>query len=185
MFENTAHALAEPGSVGVIPTDTVYGLAARAADKAAVERLYLLKHRENKPGTIIAASIDQLEGLGLKRRYLTAISQFWPGSVSVIVPCGPDLEYLHQGKMSLAVRIPDDLVLRELLEQTGPLLTSSANAPSQPTATTVAEARAYFAESVDFYEDGSDRSGRLPSTVLRIVDDVIEIVRQGAVNIEL
>lgn len=176
--------LSGAGGVGVLPTDTVYGLVARASDRGAVKRLYELKLREGKPGTIIAASTDQLSALGLKARYLKAVEQFWPGAVSVVIPCGPELEYLHEGKNSLAVRIPADEDLRVFLGRTGPLLTSSANHPGKPTATTIAAAREYFDGKVDFYIDGGDLSGRQPSTVVRIVDDAIEILREGAVNIK-
>lgn len=184
MFDQVALKLQVAGAVGVVPTDTVYGLVARASDQAAVQRLYDLKLREGKPGTIIAASIDQLVELGLKARYLKAVEQFWPGAVSVIIPCGPELAYLHEGKFSLAVRIPGDATLRKLLEQTGPLLTSSANHPQEPIATTILEARNYFGEAVDFYVDGGDLSDHLPSTIIRIVDDAIEILREGAVKIQ-
>ncbi len=177
--------LNEPGAIGVIPTDTVYGLVARAADKEAVARLYALKSRENKPGTLIAANIEQLEELGLKHRYLKAVEQFWPGAVSVIIPAAdPALAYLHQGKMSLAVRIPADKKLNKLLQQTGPLLTSSANPPGKPEAGTIEEAKKYFGDKVDFYEDGGDLSDRQPSTVIRIIDDAIEVLRQGAAKID-
>lgn len=177
--------LQNAGAVGVIPTDTVYGLAARAADKEAVARLYKLKEREGKPGTLIAANLEQLEELGLKHRYLKAVEQFWPGAVSVIIPASnPELKYLHQGKMALAVRLPDDSQLQKLLEQTGPLLTSSANFPGEPTAATIRQAKDYFGDQVDFYEDGGDMSGREPSTVIRIIDDAIDVLRQGAVKID-
>lgn len=181
---SAAEQLLKPGSAGIIPTDTVYGLAARASDSEAARRLYELKNRESKPGTLIAADIKQLEELGLKHRYLKAVEQFWPGAVSVVIPCAnPELAYLHQGKMSLAVRIPDDKKLLELLRQTGPLLTSSANPPGKNPAATVAEAKAYFGDKIDFYEDGGDLSVREPSTVIRIVDDAVEVLRQGAVKI--
>jgi L-threonylcarbamoyladenylate synthase len=172
------------GAVGVLPTDTVYGLVASAGNQGAVARLYELKSRENKPGTIVAASIDQLVVLGLKRRYLKVVEQFWPGAVSVVISCGTELEYLHQGKDWLAVRITADKRLLDLLEQTGPLLTSSANLPGDPTAMTVAEAKNYFYNKVDFYVDGGDLSGRAPSTVIMVVDDAIEVLRQGAVEIK-
>ena len=175
----------QQGTVGIIPTDTVYGVACRAADQLAVERLYKLKSRENKPGTLIAADIKQLEDLGLKHRYLRAVQQFWPGAVSVVIPASdPNLNYLHQGKMSLAVRIPDDKNLQKLLKQTGPLLTSSANQPGEPPAVNIEQAKNYFGDQVDFYEDGGDLSGRQPSTVIRILDDAIEVLRQGAVKID-
>jgi len=184
MFDQAMSALTISGAVGVLPTDTVYGLVARAGDQLAVQRLYDLKLREGKPGTMIAASIDQLVDLGLKARYLKAVDQFWPGAVSVIIPCGPELAYLHEGKFSLAVRIPADETLRKLLEQTGPLLTTSANHPGEPTATTVSAAKQYFGDAVDFYVDGGDLSDHVPSTIIRIVDDAIEILREGAVKIQ-
>lgn len=184
MFDNTAQDLQQPNAIGVIPTDTVYGVVARAADQQAVQRLYQLKHREGKPGTIIAASMEQLEELGLKHRYLKAVEQYWPGALSVVIPCGPDLQYLHQGKFSLAVRIPADKQLQELLQETGPLLTSSANHPGEPFSTTVDQAKKYFGHDVDFYIDGGDLSANHPSTIIRIVDDAVEVLRQGAVHID-
>jgi L-threonylcarbamoyladenylate synthase len=184
-FANADAWLEKVGIIGVIPTDTIYGIVARAADQKAVNRLYELKKRENKPGTIIATSLEQLETLGLKHRYLKAVEQFWPGSISVIIPCSdPTLAYLHRGKMSLAVRIPADKDLQKLLKTTGPLLTTSANHSGQPAANTVAEDRKYFGDKVDFYIDGGDLSGRQASTLIRIVDDAIEILRQGAVKID-
>lgn len=170
--------------LAVIPTDTVYGLVAKASMPDAATRLYQLKSRSDKPGTILAADIDQLVGLGLKRRYLTAVEQYWPGPISIIIPCSdPSLKYLHQGKMSLAVRIPDDKKLKMMLQKNGPLLSSSANISGQQPAHNIDQARAYFGDNVDLYVDGGDLSNRQPSTIIRIVDDAVEVLRQGAVKI--
>jgi len=176
--------LIKSGAVGVMPTDTVYGLVCRAADTRAVERLYALKQRENKPGPIIAAKLQQLIDLGIRARYVKAVEQYWPNPLSVVIPCGEELHYLHQGKQSLAVRIPADEPLRDFLAQTGALLTSSANLPGEPTATNSAAAEAYFGDTVDFYVDGGEVTNPLPSTVIRIVDDAIEVLREGAVIID-
>jgi L-threonylcarbamoyladenylate synthase len=176
--------LLQSGAIGVIPTDTVYGVVARAADQAAVAHLYGLKKREDKPGTLIAADMGQLETLGLKHRYLKAVEQFWPGAVSVIIPVSdPKLAYLHRGKKSLAVRIPDDSKLQKLLVQTGPLLTSSANPTGQPVAVNIGQAKEYFGDQVNFYIDGGDLSRRQPSTIIRIIDDAIEVLRLGAAKV--
>lgn len=172
------------GAVGVLPTDTIYGIVAAAAMKAAVTRLYKIKHRDHKPGTIVAASIDQLASLGIPRRYVTAVEQYWPGPVSVVVPCDASLDYLHLGKFSLACRIPDSAELQKILQKTGPLLTSSANHPGDPPAHTVKEAEAYFNKEVDFYVDGGDYANHQPSTIIRVVDDAVEVLRHGAVTIE-
>lgn len=183
MLNQALKHLRQAGQIGVIPTDTVYGLVAVATDRLAVERLYRLKNRQLKPGTIIAADIDQLVNLGLKKRYLMAVSQFWPGAVSVVIPTSDDkLTYLHQGLMSLAVRIPADESLRQLMIKTGPLLSSSANLPGQLPAQTIKKAKEYFGEQVDFYIDGGDLSNRSASTLIRMVDDVIEILRLGSVS---
>ena len=171
-------------TVGVIPTDTVYGLAALAKDKEAVKRLYNLKQRDAKPGTVIAANIAQLVDLGLKRRYLKAVSEYWPGPLSVIIPCDSQLSYLHLGKFGLAVRIPEDKELTALLESIGPLLTSSANLAGKTPAKIINQAKDYFGKNVDFYIDGGNLSDRLPSTIVRIVDDAIEVIREGAVKID-
>ncbi len=172
------------GAVGILPTDTIYGIVANASNRQAVERMYALKSREKKPGTLIAANLEQIVKLGLKKRYLTVVEDYWPGPVTVVVPTSThDTDYLDQGVGSLAVRVIDDPKIIELLEKTGPLITSSANHPGEAPANTIAEAKQYFGDQVDFYTDGGDLSGRKPSTILRVVDDTIEILREGAVKI--
>lgn len=173
------------GQIGLIPTDTVYGIVVSALDQVGVGRLFIeVKKRDNKNGTIIAANVDQLVDLGVKRRYLTAVEQFWPGPISIVIPTGSDLEYLHQGKQSLALRVPKDDKLVGLLKQTGPLLTTSANLTGKPEAKTVSEAEEHFGDLLDFYVDGGDLSDRQSSTIIQINDDAVEILRAGAVKID-
>ncbi|HUC87761.1 MAG TPA: L-threonylcarbamoyladenylate synthase [Candidatus Binatia bacterium] len=175
-------SLIQSGAVGVLPTDTVYGLAGLASNKMAVKRLYQLKSRDHKPGTVVAANLEQLETLGIKHRYLKAVKQFWPGPISIEIP--HQLEYLHQGTGREAFRIPEAKSFLKLLQITGPLLTSSANLPGEPVASNIQEAEEYFGSKLDFYVDGGDLSGRPPSTIIRIIDDAIEVIRQGAVSID-
>lgn len=175
--------LLKGGAVGVMPTDTVYGLACSAADRGATARLYELKNRTDKPGTVIAASVDQLAALGIPRRYLVAVQQFWPNPLSVVVPCGDELQYLHLGKHSLAVRIPKDDRLIEMLRRTGPLLTTSANLPGEAPAMNLGEAQAHFGDRVDFYVDAGPAANLSPSTIIRVVDDAIEVLREGALKL--
>lgn len=171
--------LLKNGGVGVLPTDTVYGLVCNAANPEAVAKLYALKNREQKPGTTIAADADQVVSLGIEKDDVHAVERFWPG-VSVILKASSQLEYIHQGLESLAIRVVASGELNEFLKKTGPLVTSSANLPGQPPANTIAEARAYFGESVDFYVDGGDLSGRQSSTLIRVTDGVVEVLRQGS-----
>ncbi len=171
------------GGVGVLPTDTVYGLVARAGDEKAVSRFYALKHREHKPGTVVAASVDQLVELGVPKRYLRAVEHLWPNPISIEIPLGQRLTYLHQDTGRQGYRVVSDDALRTILKQTGPLVTSSANRPGEPGSTNINQARDYFEDTVDFYVDGGDLSGRAPSTIIRVIDDAIEIIREGACKI--
>lgn len=176
--------LLKNGAVGVLPTDTLYGLVCSAANMDAVKRLYAIKKREKKPGTVIAASIEQLVELGVKARYLKSGEGFWPNAISVETPLDPNLNYLHQGTFRQALRVPKEPNIIALLEQTGPLLTSSANQPGEPPADTINDAQNYFKEEVDFYVEGGDLSDKKPSTLIRVVDDAIEVLRPGAVTID-
>lgn len=172
------------GGVGVMPTDTVYGLVARAHDKDAVARLYALKSRDHKPGTVIAASTQQLLDLGISEEHINKVKQWWPNPLSVETPLGPELSYLHQDTGRQGFRVVADENLRAILEHTGPLVTSSANKPGEAGSVNVGQAWDYFQGTIDFYVDGGDLSGRAPSTIIRITDaGNIEVIREGAVKI--
>lgn len=178
-------AFLQRGAIGVLPTDTLYGLVCIASQKSSVERLYSLKNRTKKSGTIIAADINQLVDLGLKRRYLKAVEEYWPGPVSIVIPfTDPSAKHLHHETGGLAVRVVKPKKLQVLLEQTGALLTSSANPSGGQPAQTIEQAGQYFGDSVDFYVDGGDLSERKPSTVIRIVDDAVEVLREGVVEVK-
>lgn len=177
-----AAELLASGAVGVIPTDTVYGLAANATNEAAVTRLYKLKSRERKPGTLIAASVAQLEALGINKDSLSLAMPYWPGPLSVVLPY-TNRAYLTQGVGSLAIRVVTDPQVQALLSKTGPLITSSANLPGEPESKNIRNAMDYFGNTVDFYVDDGDRSGRLASTIVKITPDGLEVLRQGAIHL--
>ena len=120
-----AAGILNKGGVGVIPTDTVYGLVCKANLKTAVERLYSLKDRTNNPGPVIAESTHQLIDLGIKPRYIKPIEHYWPNPISIEIP--HDISYLNQRTGSQAFRVVKDELLSGLFSLTGPLLTSSAN----------------------------------------------------------
>jgi len=190
-FEEAAELLAQ-GAVGVIPTDTVYGLVTRAEDEAAVTRMYALKHREQKPGTLIAANTDQLLALGVPQDEINKVAKYWPSPLSAVLPITKKdnpltdeikCEYLHQGIGTLAMRVVANEDIRTLLERTGPLITSSANQPGEPPATNINEAMAYFGDGVDFYVDGGTIKDVLPSTIVRPTKDGVEVLRQGSISL--
>jgi L-threonylcarbamoyladenylate synthase len=176
-------ALIGQGGVGVFPTDTIYGLVASAANQPAVQRLYELKHREQKPGTVIAANIQQLVDLGVPPESIEAVAHLWPNPVSLDLLVGEKLEYLSQGTGHCAFRVVADPELQAFLEMTGPLLTSSANHPGEPPAVDVTDAQAYFGDEVDFYVDGGKHQGSA-STVVRYRDGRFETRRAGVITVD-
>lgn len=172
------------GAIGVIPTDTVYGLVGKAGKRKAIEKLYSVKKREHKAGTTIGASISQFEKLGFPYLPLAAANHYWPASLSVVVDAANVADYLKADRDALPLRIPDSEQLLGLLEKTGPLMTTSANKPGEPTATTVKAAMAYFDDEVDFYVDAGDLGERPPSTIIGFDNNGNIIVhRDGAVKI--
>ncbi len=164
------------GGVGVIPTDTLYGVVACALNQSAVERLYVLKGRTpSKPCIILISSIEDLSlfGASLSENQQNALARLH-GAVSFILPCTSAPEYLHRGTHTLAFRIPKDENMQEFLRATGPLVAPSANPEGLPPARTIEEARAYFGDRVDFYIDGGKREGK--ASTLIAFDDRDEVV---------
>lgn len=175
------------GGVVVIPTDTLYGIVARASDKQAVERVYKLRGRApEKPCIILTAGIWQITDTGLwtdDHRALAA--KYWPGALSLVAPTAKTDEYLHRGTHTLAYRVPDDTDLRMLLTQTGMLVAPSANPESSPPATTLYEAQAYFGDRVDGYVDGGAFTDHKPSTLVTLVNGEVKVLRQGGVRVDV
>lgn len=167
----------ENGGVVVMPTDTVYGLVSSANNPSAVKRMYEIKQRSGKPGTIIAGSVQQLVNMGFSQAELETASQFWPGPVSVILSASDNLDYLHMGKKSLAVRVPDIEWIHKLLLQTGPLATTSANLPGEPTATNIVQAKRTFGVKIDFYLDGGEIINKPSKIVHTLKGGETEILR--------
>jgi len=166
------------GGIGIIPSDTIYGIVGQLFNQAAVERIFDVKDRPaDKPmGTILLADPEQIEGYVSSEDLLRA-EVYWPGPTSVILGLGNKLAYAHRGLHSLPFRIPDVPALQALLKQVGPLATTSANITGRPTAVTIEEAMGIFRESVDFYVDGGDLSGRPASQIICFNGDQVEKLR--------
>lgn len=172
------------GGVGVIPTDTVYGLACSAFLPSALLRLFSIKGRaENKPPVIIIAKVDDLKkfGANITPKHAEFIKKYWPGQVTIIFEIAKEFDYLDKG-LGLAIRLPADKSIGDFLEKTGPLATSSANLQGQSPAVNIEEAKKYFGQMVDFYEDGGELNSK-PSTLVKIDGNEIKVLRQGAVII--
>lgn len=175
------------GGVGVLPTDTLYGLVGSALSKEAVLKIYRLKNRNPKKKLIIligAISDLKLFKIRLNKKFDEIIKEFWPGKVTIVLLAeSKKFSYLLKQTKTLAFRLPKDKNLVQLIKKTGPLVAPSANPESKKPAETIKEAKKYFKSSIDFYVDGG-RKKSLPSTIVRLRKNHLWIRRKGAVKIK-
>jgi L-threonylcarbamoyladenylate synthase len=156
------------GGIGVIRTDTLYGVVAAALNPEAVERVYAAKGRTpTKSPIVLIGSLAQLID-EYDEATLAHIGKLWPGKNSVILPSAHGPEWLTRGNASIAYRLPADEQLREFLEKTGPLIAPSANSEGEPPAKTIQEAYDYFGDTIDFYVDGGEVTSETPSKLWRL-----------------
>lgn len=175
--EEVIKSLAD-GGIGVLLTDTIYGVVASANDEGAVERVYEVRGRDrDKPCIVLIDNLDQIWDSEVPKIYDELINRYWPGKVSIVLPIGSKTPaHVHRGGDSVAFRMPADEELRSLLRRSGPLIAPSANTAGKPPAMNIEEAERYFGESVDFYVDSGECTDTTPSRL-------IEIDKTGTVKI--
>lgn len=175
------------GDLVVMPTDTVYGIAADAFTPAAVTSLLAAKGRDRSmPPPVLVGSVSTLDGIAsdipdVARRL---VEEFWPGALTLICHQQPSLVWdIGDTDDTVAVRMPDDKLALDLLVETGPLAVSSANITGQPPATTCAEAEEQLGDSVAVYLDAGSTPGGVPSTIVDLTGPVPRVLRPGAISI--
>lgn len=196
-----ARAAIGRGELVVIPTDTVYGVAADAFNPAAVQRLLDAKGRgRQSPPPVLIPGIPTLAALAeeVPQAVTDLVQEFWPGGLTVVLPAQPSLVWdLGETRGTVALRMPSDTIALELLSETGPLAVSSANLTGRPAARTAAEAEAMLADSVSVYLDGAEAGagydrvdGRdssstiVDATALAAGTGKLRILRHGVISAE-
>ncbi|MFF0342404.1 L-threonylcarbamoyladenylate synthase [Kribbella sp. NPDC004875] len=178
----------EAGDLVVLPTDTVYGIAADAFKADAVQRLLDAKGRgRDMPPPVLISVVESLDALAtdVPDNGRKLCQEFWPGPLTVICHAQSSLMWdLGETQGTVALRVPDHENTRELLSRTGPLAVSSANKSGRPAALDVYDAEDQLAESVAVYLDGGAVTGGEPSTIVDITGDTPRVVRVGALSVE-
>ncbi|MDO5700689.1 MAG: L-threonylcarbamoyladenylate synthase [Bowdeniella nasicola] len=176
------------GGVVVLPTDTVYGIGADAFDPHAVARLLTTKGRGRQmPPPVLIAESAVMDALAteISEPARALAEAFWPGPLTLILPAQPQLTWdLGETRGTVALRVPDDELSRDLLRRTGPLAVSSANRSGLPPAVSAMEAEEYFGFAVPVYLDGGSRTTLEPSTIVDACVAPLTVVRSGAVPLE-
>ena len=145
------------GGVGVMPTDTLYGLVGSAFSNEAIKRIYKIKKRDKKkPLIVLISSLNDLKKFNIKLTTVQSrtLNKVWPGKVSVVVN-------------NIAFRLPAKKLLIDMIKKTGPLVAPSANPEGLKPAESIGEAEKYFSYDVDFYLAGGTLKGE-PSTLIKL-----------------
>ncbi len=173
------------GGMVVLPTDTVYGLAARPDDVDAVQRVYRAKGRPSGMHLpVLAASVEQVRGLGVAFGAAASVlaRRWWPGPLTLAFAFDsgkPRPDWLD-GRDQVAVRVPDHDFVRALLRVTGVLVVTSANPHGAATPLTAGAASTALGAGVDLVVDGGSLT-EVPSTLVNLAGPEAVVERVGAI----
>lgn len=166
----------------VLPTDTVYGIVAPALSERAVARVFELKDRPaHRRLAVLVADIEQAgEWVILTSAIRQLALRFWPGPLTIVGTRQSGAPAWVGDETTLAVRCPDDALLRDLATRMGPLVATSANHHGERTPSDAAGVAAAF-PSVELVVDGGSRDGDA-STVVIARGDRFEVLRKGTIR---
>jgi L-threonylcarbamoyladenylate synthase len=184
------------GELVVLPTDTVYGIAADAFNPRAVQRLLDAKGRgRQQPPPVLVAGTATLTALvqEVPEPVERLVAEFWPGGLTIVLPSQPSLAWdLGDTRGTVAVRMPAHHIALELLEETGPLAASSANLTGRPAAVAVDPAAQMLGDRVSVYLNGGPSATGVASTIIDATslvgpspdaaDRRVRVLRDGAVS---
>lgn len=175
------------GGVIAFLTDTFYGLGADPLNSTAVEKIRILKGRDDtKPILVLISDLDQLERFVPQptETFKKLAAKLWPGPITLIGTASSELpNALTSGSATVGVRLPASKRVRELIRACGGALTAtSANPSGSLPALTAAEVESYFPNGLDLVVDGGEVFGVEPSTVVDVSGGSLKIVRAGAID---
>lgn len=176
------------GRLVVLPTDSVYGVVADAFRQTATRRLLRARASgRNRPLTVLIRSERQVVGLAgdVPDAADRLIAAYWPGPLTLILRASPGMTWdLGNTADTVALRIPTDDELLEVIKEVGPLACGSANRRNRDRPTTVEEAHEQLEDSVACYVDGGKRDGEVSTIVDASREGRIEVLRVGAIPAE-
>ena len=174
------------GDLVVVPTDTVYGIAADAFNADAVQALLDAKGRgRQSPPPVLIPNVDSLYALAdtVSDTALKLAEKFWPGPLTMIFRAQASLQWdLGETRGTVALRVPNHKITLALLAESGPLAVSSANLTGEPAANNAQQAQTYLGDKVTVYLDGGEAALGEASTILDLTGEKVRIVREGALK---
>ena len=177
------------GGIVIFPTETVYGIGANALDENAVKRIYDVKERDlNKPISVLVNDFDMIEKIAkdITDVEYKLMRAFFPGPFTIILKKKEVIsDLVTAGLDCVGIRMPAGEIAKKLVELSGvPLATPSANISGNPSGTNLDAIFKDFEEKVDFFINGGESKIGLASTIVKVVDGEIKILREGSITKE-
>ena len=177
------------GGIVIFPTETVYGIGTNGLDEKAIKRLYEIKQRPlNKPISLLVSNIEMVEQVAKNISILEykIMQNFFPGPLTIILEkkdIVPNI--LTSNTNTVGIRMPSGEIARKLIEYAGvPIATPSANISGKPSGTNIKDIQKDFDGKVDYFIDNGESKLGIPSTIVRVINDEIHILRQGSISME-
>lgn len=177
------------GGIVVFPTETVYGIGTNGLDKEAVERLYKIKERPlNKPISLLVSNFEMIEKVAkdISETEYKIMKKFFPGPLTIILnkkDIVPNI--LTSGGSTVGIRMPEDEITRKLIEYAGvPIAASSANISGRSSGIDIQDIIKEFGDKIDYYIDGGKCKIGIGSTIVKVENNAIKILREGIISKE-
>lgn len=177
------------GGIVIFPTETVYGIGTNGLDENAIKKLYEVKQRPlNKPISLLVNNIEMVDKIAknITEVEYKLMERFFPGPLTIILEkrdIVPDI--LTSNTNTVGIRMPSGEIAKKLIEFAGvPIATSSSNISGKPSGINIADIKKDFEGKVDCFIDNGESELGIPSTVIRIIDNIPHILRQGAISEE-
>ena len=175
------------GGIVVFPTETVYGIGTNGLDKEAVERLYKIKERPlNKPISLLVSDYEMIEKVAkdISEIEYKIMKKFFPGPLTIILnkkDIVPDI--VTSGGSTVGIRMPEEEITRKLIEYAGvPIAAPSANISGKASGIDLQEIIKEFGDKVDYYIDGGKSKIGIGSTIVKVENNTIKILREGSIS---
>jgi L-threonylcarbamoyladenylate synthase len=171
-------------SVIIFPTDTVYGIGTKIFDKDGIKRIYEIKNRPlDKPLACLCASLQQIKDIAIVTKEAEAlINKFLPGALTVILNA-KDNVIKEIGYKTIGVRIPNNKIALSILEENGPMLTTSVNESGAVPLNEYDEINEKYKDLVDKIYNTNTNSSNIASTVVLLTGDNIKVLREGEITL--
>lgn len=177
------------GGIVIFPTETVYGIGVNGLDEKAVKKLYDIKQRPlNKPISLLVSDINMINEIAqdITELEYKLMEKFFPGPFTIVLNKKEIVsDIVTAGQDTVGIRMPSGKIARKLIEYAKvPIATPSANISGKPSGTNLDEIMEDFEGKVDYFIDGGDSKLGVASTIVKVVDGIPYILRQGTITKE-